>query len=119
MKDIDIHNGLPQQEIRDFLSQSILKTYVRERQNKKVEIPYIKEDTWQWSILDTEAQIAERQEYLKILKERQAIVLLIKNNGWQEYDVSDYVEASYSNESWMNFIGTEAEYKGFMKNFEI
>ena len=101
MKDVDIHNGLPQQEIRDFLSQSMLKTYVRERENKKVEIPYVKDDTWQWSILDTEAHIAERQEYLKILKERQAIVRLIKNNGWQEYDISDYISRSYSTTNWM------------------
>lgn len=119
MKDIDIHNDLPQQEIRDFLSQSMLKTYIRERDNKKVEIPYMKDEPWQWSILDTEAHIQERQEYLKILKDRQAIMRLIKDNGWKEYDVSDYISRSYSETHWMNFIGTEQEHKAFMKDFEL
>jgi len=44
------------------------------------------------------------------LKEKQAIITLIKMQGWQEFDVSDETEKDLEHTLRMNFIGTKLEY---------
>jgi len=115
MKDIDIHKGLPEQITRDFLSQSMLDAQVRQFNNKKVVIPHDEENPFNWSRLDAVAQIDYLEEYIKCMDTREAIWVLIKNKGWEEHDVSDYISNSYSPELRMSFIGTEGEYKEFIR----
>ena len=117
MKDIDIHKGLFSQPVRDFLSQSMVDAEVRQAKNQKVGIPVDDKNPFHWAKLDALAQIDYLQEYVNIINAKEAIWLLIKNKGWQEWDVSDYVDKTHSAYYCMSFIGTEAEYKAFMKQF--
>jgi len=118
MKDIDIHNGLQHQELRDFLSQSMVDCEVKESKNKKTIIPHIAGEPFRWAKLDALAQIDYLQNYIRILDHKTAIWTLIDNQGWQEWDVSDYVRASYSPHRWMCFVGTVKEHEAFLKQFE-
>ena len=119
MKDIDIHNGLPEQELRDYFSQELVKSWSAEIHNKKATPEFQNEDPIKWAIEDAEAHVEYHQNRVIILKHRHAILTLLKDSkGWQEFDVSDYVLNHYSMEIKMNFIGTEDEYNNFMKTFE-
>lgn len=118
MKDIDIHNGLPEQELRDYFSQELVKSMVAEIHNRKHIPNYNAEDPIQWAIEDAEAHVKYHQKRLEILKRRHAIIRLIKERGWQEFDVSDHVVNLYAMELSMNFIGTEDEYNNLYKKFE-
>jgi hypothetical protein len=118
MKDIDIHNGLPEKELRDYFSKEIVRSVVTDFHNKKGVPKYDAEDPLKWSIEDAEADIKYHQKRLEILKHRYAVHTLIKERGWQEFDVSDHVANQYSMELRMNFIGTEDEYNNFMKTLE-
>ena len=118
MKDIDIHNGLPEQELRDFFSQELVKSWVSEIHNKKATPIFQNEDPIKWAIEDAEAHAEYHQKRVEILKNRHAIVRLIKERGWQEFDVSDHVLNLYAVEMKMNFIGTETEYNNLIKKLE-
>jgi len=118
MKDIDIHNGLPEQELRDFFSQELVKYWISEIHNKKKLVRFDDTDPIQWAIEDAEAQVEFHQKRVEILKNRHAIVRLIKERGWQEFDVSDHVLNLYAMEMKMNFIGTETEYNNLIKKLE-
>ena len=118
MKDIDIHNGLPEQELRDFFSQELVKSWVSEIHNKKSVPRYNEADPIQWAIGDAEADIQYHKKRLEILKQRHALFTLIKERGWKEHDVSDYVLNLYAMEMKMSFIGTDDEYNNLMKKLE-
>lgn len=118
MKDIDIHNGLPEQELRDYFSQELVKSWSAEIHNKKAIPKFQNEDPIKWAIEDAEAHVEYHQKRLEILKHRHAIVTLIKERGWEEFDVSDYVLNLYAMEIKMNFIGTEAEHDNLIKKLE-
>lgn len=115
MKDIDIHNGLPEQELRDYFSQEIVKSIVSEIHNKKTTSPYNGDDPLQWAVEDAEAHLQYHQNRVIILKHRHALITLMKDKGWKEFDVSNHVTNIYALELAMNFIGTEAEYNNLMK----
>ena len=112
MKSTEIHNGLDKKEIRDFLSIGLLKLYKEENENKKETFSYIdrEENVYDWCIKDAEAQIKFLKRYIQINRNRQAIVQLIKMNGWDEWDVSDETEKDLPYSLAMNFIGTKEEY---------
>lgn len=112
MKNSKIHKGLPQREIRDFLAMELVKSNIADSQNKKdyseIEKYY---NSFERAIFVAETDIKYLQTYIKNLKIKQAIITLIKSNGWEEYDVSD--ETYCDDNEWMNFIGTEKEYIKF------
>lgn len=116
MSDIEIHNGLLNQHIRDFLSRQLVLNFEEQMQNKKKIIQHF-EPSLEWAIQDTEAHIEYLKKRAEFLKSQQAIQILIEKNGWKEFDVSDYVSKDYGDMA-MNFIGTEEEYNNFMKDFD-
>ncbi len=117
MKNTEIHNGLDKKEIRDFLSMSLVTLF-------EEECDYIKEkvhDTRglsqvEWAIKNCENEIKYHVETLKLLKRKDAIVKLIENNGWREFDVSDHTINDTQKRLCMNFVGTEIEYEEFINN---
>jgi hypothetical protein len=117
MKNSEIHQGLTNKEVRDFLSNAINKSFEEECNNKVVEYPYDKNEPFEWSIKNAEAQIEYLKKQINIMKARQAIILLIKSNGWQEFDVSDLTkkDTEYLH---MNFIGTVEEHENLLKKIK-
>ena len=112
MKNSEIHNGFSQKEIRDFLSLQLKRIYNDECENKKEIHPYSNFDPLEWSIIEAQEQIRYNQKKIELIREKIAILKLIKNNKWQEFDVSDYVIKD--KKSYMSFIGTEKEYNKLM-----
>jgi hypothetical protein len=110
MKNSEIHNGLDKKEIRDFLSIEFVKLFKEETDNKKDILSYDEEDPFGWCVKDAEAQIKYLKKYIEINRSKQVLVQLIKNNGWDEFDVSDETEKDLPYSLRMNFIGTKEEY---------
>lgn len=113
MKNSLIHSGLENKILRDFLSISIMKNYQEELNNREIYEPY-KGDPIENAIINCEHRIVYNTKKLRLLKERQAILMLIKMQGWQEFDVSDYTEKSTEYNAWMTFVGTEQELDAFL-----
>lgn len=116
MKNSKIHEGLENKEIRDFLSMSIVKSFATESSNKKVYVDYRDEN---FLVKNAEAEVAFWTKQLEICRERSAITTIIKNNGWNEFDVSDETENDIIEYRMkMNFIGTESEYDDLLKRIK-
>ena len=115
MKDSEIHEGLPQKEIRDFLGMQFVVLYERELKNKCEFISPNLNDI-AWAIARAKEKIRWNQENINILTQRQAVITLIETQGWEEHDVSDYTRRD--GEIWMSFIGTEAEYEELITKLE-
>ena len=91
IKNEDIHEDFSQQEIRDYLAKE-LELFG----GVYVSIEYIEE------------QIEKYQEYLKQRKNYESVLHLIKERGWEDWDVSEYVP--YDKETYFPFVGTEDEF---------
>ncbi len=91
MENKDIHNGLPNKGIRDFLSIQLEKSMIASQ------------------VKDIEEQIKYLQTQLNLAKIREAVLQLIKNNGWTNFDCSEIVK--YNDETYFSFVGTEEEFK--------
>ena len=116
MKNSKIHSGLENSDLRDFLSISMVKSYGQEFENKPIVTyrPNI-ENAFEHAIKDCENDIIFHNKRLQLLKEKQAIITLIKMQGWQEFDVSDETEKDLEHTLSMNFIGTQSEYDAFIR----
>ena len=105
-----IHVGLPQSEIRNFLSKQLKDAQLRI-------INYVEGNEPQNHPFDT--IIYRAKEDIKKLENRivchetiKGIVELMKIMGWEEFDVSN--ETISYNREWMSFIGTKKEYDNLL-----
>jgi len=115
MKNSEIHEGLPQKEIRDFLSMGIIKSYEAESQNKKdYHIRSDDQDVWDAVITNAKMEIKFYETLIDIYSSRRAILKLIEQNGWEEHDVSDDTYQDVSSTYWMNFVGTVDEHEALL-----
>ena len=96
MKAVEIHNSLDKKEIRDFLGKELhdLSTITS--------IPEC-----------LEQKIIELQNELKQCRRKQALIELINYLGWEEFDVSVEI-TDYDWDTYIDFIGTEEEYKSII-----
>lgn len=110
MKDTDIHNGLPDAIIRDFLSQQLVNIF--DEEVKIQNEPCAQGKTPLETILNRHIHEANKHTKLaECVRNKMGIVALIKVKGWDEFDVSDQViKADKSATLYRNFIGTEEEY---------
>jgi hypothetical protein len=116
MKNSEIHNGLENQLIRDFLAMSMVKAYEDECNNKKVYQPY--SNNFEYYISDCESEIEFHKKRLSILKQKYSIISLIKAQGWDEFDVSDETIRDSGYRFSMNFIGTKKEFDILIKSLK-
>jgi len=114
MKNSEIHDGLNQQELRDFLSIAIVKNYQQKLDNKKLIVSCRLSSTFEWVIEDCKNEIEFQNKRLQLLKEKQAIITLIKMQKWDEFDVSDETEKDLKYALKISFIGTQQEYNDLM-----
>lgn len=111
MKNSEIHNGLPQKEIRDFLAMSMVKSYEDDGNNKKDYFALSNtNDGFEKAIAIAKADIKFLEKYVENLSNKRAITRLIELNGWQEHDVSDDTIKDMDYRYHMGFIGTEDEF---------
>ena len=96
IKNKDIHKSYSQQEIRDYLAKEL-----ELNGGIFVSIEYIEE------------QIEKYQEFLKQRKNYESVLCLIKEKGWEDWDVSEYVP--YNKETYFPFIGTEDEFNKLLE----
>lgn len=103
---INIHDGLHQSEIRNFLSIQLMNAETRNATYRKNYVPQGHPyDTLIYSAKEDIKELQNRIEYYETLK---GIAALIKVMGWEEFDVSR--ETIPSDRKWMSFIGTQNEY---------
>lgn len=107
MLDTNLHDGLESKILRDFFQTQLYDanfSVVPELiSNEKLRNNHI-----EWSI-DRSEQIIKIEEFkLKHLKNKSALINLMAVQGWEDFDISDYV--GKSNKFWKSFIGTKEEY---------
>ena len=118
MKNSEIHNGLDKREMRDFISISFAKNFDSETSLEKPKTPYDKENPIVWSIKDKENEIELHKKHLQLLKEKQALIEIMKMHGWREFDVSDETIKDLSYKLHLNFVGTEEEHESLLESIE-
>lgn len=112
MKSSEIHKGLPQKETRDFLSLSMVKALDNDANNKKKVVEHNQgDDVLEWAKANAREEIIFLEKYIKNINNKQAILILIKNNDWEEFDVSEYVSNDCGYNNHPCFIGTKEEYE--------
>jgi hypothetical protein len=119
MKSSEIHNGLPEKELRNYFANALSETFDKNMTNQKVEIPYDKNHPFDWSIKNDEAEIARLKRNIEITYQKIALISLIKERGWEEHDISDYTTNDTNHKLWFSFIGTKEEYDELMVKLEI
>ena len=110
MKNSEIHNGLDKEDIRNFISENIAKTY---GSIGKVNInPPLDNgnDPWETIINREQHMVNYYSERLKLYKELNSLLTIMKMCGWKEFDVSDSVIRDSHYDYYLNFIGTDKEY---------
>jgi hypothetical protein len=113
----EIHEGLPQKEVRDFLSLQLVLAFEADGDNKKkIFTHHDYSDTFEWAKADAREQIRYLTKYIQNIENKQAILKLIENNGWKEFDVSDDIHNDTDHRLGMEFIGTEREHDNLMRN---
>lgn len=111
MKDTEIHKGLENKEIRDFLAKSLVDAQSYEQLQQR---PYEKSNEW---LIENQRTIIKNAETeIKRLETFKAVAVLAEKFGYSEFDVSDYVQKT--GKFWRSFFGTENEYDNFILFFQ-
>jgi hypothetical protein len=96
----EIHNGLNNKEIRDYLGKELYKLQM----------------SGGWSNVEfIEKQIRELTQTLELCKQYNAIKKIIEMNKWKDFDVSEIT--SYNSNYYQYFIGTEKEFEKFESKY--
>ena len=111
MKNSEIHIGLPESELRSFFASMLAGIFDKECDNAKAKIPFDRENPFEWSIKDAEAQIEMLKTQIKLTRQKMALITLMHERGWKEHDVSDDTERDLSYKLHLCFIGTDAEHE--------
>lgn len=93
MKCENIHAGFDLKEIRDFLAKSA---------------DFVTDEY----IAALEFNLKQAEERLKEARLQKAAFDLVRQQGWEMFDVSDDVE-DYSKEKYFNFVGTKKDKMSF------
>lgn len=115
MKNNEIHQGLPNKEVRDFLSEQLTDSRYSTPPQEEMPPPSSM-DNLDWAILSAERTRNLAANQLEYLKRTKAVYILMKKMGWTEWDVSD--ETTRVGEHWLSFLGTEEEYNNLIKQIE-
>lgn len=99
MKNEDIHKGLSDRTVRDFLGKQWA-----EQEDECSELPaYYKR-----LILEKEEELRELKRNLEQAERREVTEKFIENNGWEVHDIVGLVDGEY-----FPFIGDSDEFSDF------
>jgi hypothetical protein len=104
----NIHDGLPQSEIRNFLAIQLKDCQLRNNGFKKSIPPWNNDNPYDSIIIRAKEDVKELENRIECYEDIKGIAALIKIMGWKEFDVSD--ETISYNREWMSFLGTQEEY---------
>ncbi len=117
MKNIDIHNGLDQKEVRDLISTTFRDCLESQVSLRKNEIKYDSENLLSWSIENEKQEIIYHQKLLENLKRQSATIEIMKMCEWEEF-YSEETGVEEGRLFSLNFIGTKTEYQKFIKSIK-
>lgn len=117
----NLHDGLLNKELRDYLSLAIVKNFAEDnavyeyqKSSAPVYSAYARREI-DYNIAVLEHEISCKQRFLEVKRNLSAIIQLMKMNGWEDYDVSDLVSKQARYSMCHNFIGTAEEHEAFQK----
>jgi hypothetical protein len=116
MKETEMHDGLPDREIRILIAHDIRTTIQMEAENKQKTTQYDVEHLWDYVIQDCKNAIEFHQKRLKIAELRKGLDAVLALRGWEEHDISDEnISIEPGQKYYLSFIGTKAEHKALLK----
>lgn len=116
MKETEMHNGLPDREIRILIAHDIRTTIEMEGENKQKIPVYDDKHLWDYVIQDCKNAIEFHQKRMKIAELRKGLNAVLEMRGWEEFDVSDEnIRIEPGQKHYLSFIGTKAEHKALLK----
>lgn len=98
MDNKNIHDGLDNKEVRDFLAHW---SYREGFLGRYSEIEYL------------EKELEKIKERLIHCKNHKAILTLIESNGWTDFDLDDIIP--YNKDTYFPFVGTKEEFEALEK----
>lgn len=118
MKNSKIHLGFEKSYLRDFFAISLVRNLEKEMSNKRKKV--FKDDEFVKNALDYRIKLAENEikfqkKEIEIIKQKKSLLLLMENENWGEFDVSDETEKDFDSDYWLSFIGTQEEFEFFIQ----
>ena len=118
MKNSKIHLGFEKSDLRDFFAISLLRNLEKEISNKREEV--FKDDEFVKNALDYRIDFAKNEikfqkKEIEIMNQKKSLLLLMENENWSEFDVSDETEKDFDSDYWLSFIGTQEEFEFFIQ----
>lgn len=111
MKNSEIHNGLPEKELREFLSNALVKNLTLEINARKIDVPYNAKVPYDRDIKDIEQQIVFLNKKLELIREKSSLLHIIAIKNWDDFDISDETTNDLPYRYSRSFIGTKDEYE--------
>ena len=116
MKETEMHDGLPDREIRILIAHDLRTVQEMEVANVQKTAPYDKDDIYAYVIQDCKNAIEFHQKRLKNAELRKGLIAVLALRGWEEFDISDEnIRIESGQKFYLSFIGTEAEHEMLFK----
>lgn len=116
MKETEMHDGLPDREIRILIAHDLRTVQEMEIANKQKTAAYNQDDVYGYVIEDSRYAIEFHQKRIKIAELRKGLLAVLALRGWEEFDISDEnIKIEHGQKYYLSFIGTEAEHKALLK----
>lgn len=109
------HLGLTEKELRDFFSIQIA---INSESAQPPTYPLFDGNPIDRQLQYTENLITYYTKEKYRLKMLSSLILLMKERGWEEFDVSDELGINRDINKYCSFIGTQNEYNDFIKKLE-
>lgn len=118
MKNSKIHLGFEKSYLRDFFAISLVRNLEKEINNKRKEV--FKDDEFVKNALDCRIDFAKNEiefqkKEIEIINQKKSLLLLMENENWSEFDVSDETEKDFDSDYLLSFIGTQEEFEFFIQ----
>lgn len=121
----EIHEGLENKEVRDFLAITLSKLVKKSNEINKLLSEKVGFNDAQvlsdWAIENYKLQLKHNADMLEMWQHRKAIETIMSLQNWHQFDV--YNESKIIQdplkEFWMAFIGTKDEYKAFLEKHNL
>ena len=109
----NMHNGLVNAEVRDFISFQLCEVQEKINKNRPERIELVNGDYMRYRIETLENEIKVKQHELQLVNHLNALITIMKSFNWKDYDVSDYIKCK-TEIGYRNFIGTIEEYNNLI-----
>ncbi len=122
LKDTEIYDNIEQKELRLFFANILLNNHIRESKlfgdyNANKQAAYRTSfddfDSVRKALKIAELDAKFYQLRLEILNVTLATLILMKEKGWEQLDISD--ETIKTGEHYLSFIGTKDEYNSLFR----